>query len=233
MASQTRLRVPTMNTTRFSIRRLSCALALVLSSLPALVSAQDADRAPVKPAHPALAIANGGSFKSTDGTTGTYKETEILYDLNRRSSRTLVFTRASDQATRTEKTDYLTNPDGTHTENVSVTDYGAAAAFTSSRMITTLGRGQSTGRGVYTTADGVSGTLTTLETGSTPGVNVLTTVYNSPTAGLSTEQRTQTILAAKIVIKTVSVDASGASSSEIQTRNPANLLNGVNFIRAL
>lgn len=217
-------------TKQFFAPRFLCAAVLALPLLPALASAQDTGRAPVHPTHPALAIPSTGSFKSTDGTTGTYKETEILFDLNRSSSTTVVFTRDADHATRTEKTDYLTNPDGTHTENVSTTDYGATAAFTSSRVVTTLARGQTAGQGNYTTPDGVSGTLTTLETVSSLGVDALTSVYNSPTAGLSTEQRTQTVPAGKVIIKTIRVDAGGNASSVIQTRTPANLLNGVTFI---
>ena len=209
-----------MNATLLSLRRLSFAAALALSLTPALA------RAPIPPRHPALAIANAGSFKSSDGISGTYKETEILFDLNRSSSRTIVFTRRSDEATRTEKTDYLTNPDGTHTENVSITDYGATAAFTSSRVITTLGRRQSTGQGTYTTADGVSGTLTTLETASSLGVDALTTVYNSPTGGISVEQRTQTVPAGKVIVKTIGVNPGGAATSVIQTRTPSNFLDG-------
>ena len=215
--------------TRLSTRRLFHVAALALSLTPALARAQDTGRAPVHPAHPALAIANAGKFKSTDGTTGSFKESEILFDLNRSSSRTIVFTRSIDRATRTEETDYLTNPDGTHTENVSVTDYGATAAFTSSRTITTLARGQSTGQGTYTTADGVSGTLTTLETVSSLGVDALTSVYNSPTAGVSTEQRTQTVPAGKVVVKTIHVDADGTATSVIQTRTSTLLLNGTTF----
>lgn len=211
-------------------RRSLCAAVFALSLIPVPAPAQDPGRAPVHPAHPALAIPNVGSFKSTDGIAGTYKETEVLYDLNRSSSRTVIFTRSIDKATRTETTDYLTNPDGTHTENVSVTDYGATAAFTSSRVITSLGRGQSTGQGIYTTADGVSGTLTTLETASSLGTDALTSVYNSPTAGVSTEQRTQTVPSGKVVVKTIRVDADGHPTSVVQTRTPTNILNGATVL---
>ena len=68
---------------------------------------------------------------------------------------------------------------------------------------------------------------------SSLGVDALTSVYNSPTAGLSTEQRTQTIPSGKVIIKTIRVDASGTSTSETQTRTPANPLNGLTIVGGL
>ena len=167
----------------------SAAVAVVLALVPAVGSAQITGLAPVK--HPGTGFTFGlsGTFKSTDGVSGTYKETEIVYDA-RSTSTTLTFTRSTDQATRTETTEDVTNADGTLTENFTSTDYGAASSFTSSRTITRQGRGQSTGQGTYLAADGTGGTLTTLETASSLGVDVLTTIYGSPTHGMSSEQRT-------------------------------------------
>ena len=158
-------------------------MAAVLPLLPAAASAQTADRAPLHPANPAIAFGSSGKFKSTDGTGGTFKQTETVYNLNASRTVTTVYTRASDAATRTETTNFLTGPDGTRTENTTITDYGASSSFTSSQTLTDLGRGQSVGRGIYLTADGVSGTLTTVESVSPGGVDVITSVYNSPAAG--------------------------------------------------
>ncbi len=179
-----------MKTNVFAL--LPFAVAAVLPLLPPAASAQTGDRAPVHPATADLAFGTSGNFKSTDGTSGTFKQTEILSGLLTGSTTTTVYTRSSDAATRIEMTIDQANADGTHTANTTITDYGASSSFTSSQTLTTLGRGQTVGRGTYLTATGVSGTLTTVETVSPGEVDVTTTVYNSPTAGISTAQRTQT-----------------------------------------
>lgn len=212
--------------------KIHVAAALVLSLLPTLAFAQDTGRAPIKPSNPvpSLAFANAGRFKSTDGVTGTYRETEVFFDLNRSSSRTIIFTRATDKATRTETTTDTLNADGTRMVTFTATDYGATSSFTSNTTVTVLGRGQSVGQGIYTTADGVTGTLTTLDTTS-PGVEVLSTTYRSPAAGISAEQRTQIAAGAgKVTVKTVGVDPTGTAASVIQTRTPVNSLDGFQLI---
>ena len=193
-------------------------MAIALSLAPTTGSAQT-DLPPVK--HPGNGIVLGisGNFKSTDGVSGNFQQTEIPYSV-KSSITTVILTRSTDQATRTETTTDLTNADGTRTESLTVTDYGATTSFTSSRTITSEGRGQSVGQGTYLAADGTTGTLTTLETQPSPGVDVLSTVYNSPGAGISHEQRTQTTLAGKTVIKTLNIDPSGNVTSVVQTRIP-------------
>ncbi len=205
--------------THVSSRFLSFALTAVaaaLSLVPTVGSAQT-DRPPIKHPGDGILLGTSGNFKGTDGVSGTFRQTAVPYS-DKSSIITVIFTRSTDQATRTETTTALTNDDGTVTESFTVTDYGATASFTSSRNITQEGRGQSVGQGTYRAADGTTGTVTTLETQSALGVDVLSTVYNSPTAGVSHEQRTQTNLAGKTTVKTLTIDANGSVTSVVQTR---------------
>ena len=201
--------------------RVPAAIAAVcLSLVPAVVSAQTGSRAPVKPPGDGTEITLGGgdgTFKSTDGTRGTFSQTVRFYSATS-SGTTVIYVRSSDGAKRIETTADQTGPDGIRTETFTSIDYNASSSFQSDRTITELGRGQYAGQGIYTTAEGVSGTLTTLETQSATGVDTTTFVYNSAVGGISTEQRTQTEISGKTVIKTASVDASGKSASVVQTR---------------
>ena len=103
-----------------------------------------------------------GDFRFTDGNKGTYVRT--ITTTATTESDVTVFTRASDQATSTDTTDTTENSDGTRLVQYSHNDFGATAQYTASKTVTPQKHGEASGTGTYTTAAGVSGSLTTLET---------------------------------------------------------------------
>ena len=194
---------------------LSLALAATAFALtPSAVRAQTND--PSKPIEHTGGFVVGfdGNFTNSDGTTGTFTYRVTEYSATG-SATTYVFTRDADKLTRTEATFTNKNPDGTQTVQTTITDYGAAGAFSSTLTVTKQGHGQFIGQGTYTTPAGVTGTVTSVRTKSKSG-QVTSTTYNGP-AGATTEVQTEVTGNPATTVKTARVGP-GGQAAVVQTR---------------
>ena len=119
--------------------------------------------------------------------------------------------------TQTDTTNTVKNSDGSRTVDYTSTSYGATTAFSSHRTITKEKHGQFVGTGTYTTATGVTGTLTTLET-SAETVNVVSAVYNSATAGITNALRLEDDGFGFVTVKRLDLDPAGKLTVIVTTR---------------
>ncbi len=204
------------------------ALAILAASLalaPTRVSAQDltgsistvfaTSSEPLTTVYPVVQT-RSGNFKSTDGTSGTFVNTITTSSATTKSD-VVVFTRSSDGKTKTDTTNTTTNGDGSREVAYSSVDYGATAPFTSSKTVTKEKHGQFVGTGNFTTADGTSGTLTTLET-KAETVNVVSAVYNNSTTGITNDLRLEDDGFGFVTAKHLSLDPTGKLTVEVTTR---------------
>ena len=159
---------------------------------------------------------HSGNFKSTDGNSGTFVNTVTVNSATSKSD-IVVFTRSSDGAKKTDSTDTTINSDGTRTVAHSDIDYGATAAFTSTKTLTKEKHGQFVGKGTFTTAAGTTGTLTTLET-KAETVNVVSAVYNNSTTGVTNDLRLEDDGFGFVTVKTLSLDPTGKLTETVTTR---------------
>lgn len=155
-----------------------------------------------------------GDFKDSNGNKGTYVAT-ITKD-GTSTTEQVVFTRKSDQATSTDTTTTVKNTDGSRTVNFSHNNFGATAQFTSAKTVTPEKHGQAYGTGTYTTAEGVSGTVTTLESGigGTTAVNSTRASANGTTIELRLRESGLGFTADKII----TLNPDGTVSAAINTR---------------
>ena len=167
------LTIPMIRT--LQILGLGAAACFALGFAPLGASAQSTD--------PTTTVR--GDFKFSDGDKGTFVRTVTATATG--STETTVFTRRSDNATSTDTRTDTKNSDGTRTVTVSVQDFGATTAFTSTRVVTPEKHGDAYGTGTYTDATGVSGTFTTLES-SLGNISSVDATYTSA-AGVTTELR--------------------------------------------
>jgi hypothetical protein len=157
-----------------------------------------------------------GNFHSNDGNNGSFVET-IATDGDSKTD-TLVYTRRSDKATSTDIFTTVTNPtNDSYTVAYSHTDYGSTAEFTSNKTVDKV-KGGYFGSGTYTTATGITGTLRSLETKASD-VGVTSTAYlpSTGTAGTNDLRVEEDALGFKVV-RTLSVDSNGTTTSVITTR---------------
>ena len=123
-----------------------------------------------------------GDFKSSDGNKGTFVRTVVTNGAT--TTDTTVFTRKSDEATRTDVETRTANTDGTHAVTVSHLDFGATAAYTAQKTVSNEKHGEFVGKGTYTTPTGDTGTLSTLESANGP-INVVSATHTSATTGVA------------------------------------------------
>ena len=157
-----------------------------------------------------------GNFKSTDGNSGTFVNTITTTSPTTKGD-VVVFTRSSDGKTKTETTNTTINGDGSREVAYSSVDYGATAPFTSNKTITKEKHGQFVGTGNFTTADGTSGTLTTLET-KAETVNVVSAVYNNATTGITNDLRLEDDGFGFVTTKHLNLDPTGKLTVFVTTR---------------
>lgn len=157
-----------------------------------------------------------GVFQNSNGESGTFVETVTLNSADSKSDVT-VFTRKSDQATRTETRDLTKNDDGTRTVDYRDTEYGSTAAFSSHKVLTREKDGQFSGAGTYTTADGTTGTLTTLES-KAETVDAVSAVYRTSAGAISNDLRLEDSEPSFRVVKTVHLAADGTVTTLVHTR---------------
>ena len=187
-------------------------LAVGFTLSPARVSAQTATATVTYP----VVNTRSGNFKSTDGNSGTFVNTITTTSATTKTD-VVVFTRSSDSATRTDTTDTTINEDGSRTIAHSSVDYGATAPFTSNRTLTKEKHGQFVGTGTYTTAAGVTGTLTTLET-KAETVSVVSAVYNGSGVGITNDLRLEDDGFGFVTNKVLSLDPTGKLTEVVTTR---------------
>ena len=128
----------------------------------------------------------------------------------------VVFTRSSDSETRTDTTTTTLNADGTKTIAHNDTDYGATTSFTSNKTLTKEKHGQFVGSGTYTTAAGVNGTFTTLES-KAETVNVVSAVYNA-TSGITNDLRLEDDGFGFVTVKVLDLAPTGTLTETVTTR---------------
>lgn len=126
-----------------------------------------------------------GRFKFKDGNKGTFVTTTTKSDTG--DTELTVYTRSSDQDTSTDTTVTTDNADGTKLVTYSHNDFGATAQFTSTKTVTPEKYGEAYSTGTYTTADGISGVLSTLET-SIGNIVAVNATYTTAT-GVSRDLR--------------------------------------------
>ena len=195
-----------MKSTCLTLPTLALA-ALTLSLAPARVSAQTT--------YPVVHTYSG-NFKSTDGNSGTFVNTVTTTSATTKDD-VVVYTRSSDSETKTDTTDTTINGDGSRTVAYTSMDYGATAAFTSNKTITKEKHGQFVGTGTYTTAAGVSGDLTTLES-KADIVNVVSAVYNSSTTGITNDLRLEEDGFGFVTVKHLDLAPGGVLTVVVTTR---------------
>ncbi len=200
-----------------TIKTLTLLAAAACTLAPAGAFAQSTESAPTTATAPVYPVVHtlSGNFRATDGNSGAFVETITANSATSRSAVT-VFTRAKDGATSTDKSSTVINPDGTRTVDFSATGYGATASFTSHKTVSKETHGQFSGQGTYTTAAGVSGTLTTLETRAEI-VSVVSTVYLSA-AGLTSDLRLEEDGFGFTTVKTINLDPAGKVTTVVHTR---------------
>ena len=154
-----------------------------------------------------------GDYHSSDGNSGTYVET-ITINGNTKTD-DVISTRNSDKKTSTDNTSTTVNPDKSRTITHSETAYGATAEFTSQRTVDKV-KGGFSGTGTYTTAAGVSGTLTSLETSAgTDGVRTI--AYTASTGGVTTDLRVEYDGFGFALVKTFSLAPDGTTTANVTT----------------
>lgn len=189
--------------------------ALSLCLAPNLASAQSTDAAAATVTYPVTRTLTG-NFKSTDGNSGTFVETITLNSATSKSD-TTVYTRSKDGESRTETSSTVTNADGSRTVDYSDTEYNATAPFVSQKTITKESHGQFYGQGTYTTAAGVTGTLTSLETRA-DSVNVVSTVFKAADGTVANRLRLEDDGFGFVTVKAIDLDAAGKVNTVVHTR---------------
>ena len=203
-----------MKTIRLTLPTLALA-ALGFALLPAHASAQTATETTSTLTFP-VTHTFSGNFKSTDGNSGTFVNTVTTNSATSKHD-VVVFTRSSDSETKTDTTDTTTNADGSRTVAYSSLDYGATTPFTSNKTITKEKHGQFVGTGTYTTAAGVSGDLTTLES-KADIVDVVSAVYNSSSTGITNALHLEEDGFGFVTVKTLDLAPGGKLTVVVTTR---------------
>ena len=155
-----------------------------------------------------------GKFKFKDGNKGTYVTTITKSDTG--ETEVTVLTRSSDKATSTDTTVTTDNTDGSKLVNYSHNDFGVTAQYTSMKTVTPEKHGEAYGTGTYTTADGVSGVLSTLETsiGKIVAVNATYTTATGVTRDLRLQDSELGFTADKII----TIQPDGSVTTGLHTR---------------
>lgn len=168
-----------------------------------------------EPVYPVVHTTSG-VYKNSNGEGGTFVET-VTKNSADSTSDVIVYTRGSDQATSTDTRNVTKNGDGTKTVDYRSTQFGSTAAFASHKTITREKNGQFVGTGTYTTADGTTGTLTTLES-QAETVNVVSAVYRSTDDAITNDLRLEDSEPLFHVVKTIHLGPDGKATTLVHTR---------------
>lgn len=169
------------------------------------------------PLMPASAAGGGktlkGTFHSSDGVSGKFVDTIEVNGATTTEKR--VLTRKSDGATSTDTTVTTKTSDTSETVVYTHVGYGTSATYTSTKTVTKV-KGGATGLGTYTDANGVSGTLKSLDT--TSGLtDISATQATDANNAVTTDLHTQETDADRGLIKDITVAPDGTVSSTVST----------------
>ena len=155
-----------------------------------------------------------GKFKFKDGNKGSYVTTITKSDTG--TTEQTVYTRSSDKATSTDTTVTTDNTDGTKLVVYSHNDFGATAQFTSTKTVTPEKFGEAYSTGTYTTADGVSGVLNTLES-SIDQIDAVNAIYTTAT-GVTRDLRLKDSELGFTADKIITIQPDGTVTTALHTR---------------